>query len=1223
MALGIFSVSLLSAQTGAGSIQGTVSDPTGAVIPNADITLNNIDTNNILKTKSNSAGFFLFPTVQPSHYRISAEAAGMEKWEGQLQLLSGQQAVLSPVLAVGGAVNTKITVAGDITPVLTTTSAELSSVVERARIEQLPLNGRDFQNLLTVTTPGLESGEKGNGTPQAYGLRDQTVDFVLDGVSIKDANTGAVTVRPGLDTIQEYRLEMSVPPARYNSAVTAVLTTRSGTNEWHGSAFETARNNGFGFARQRQDFSAKPPQYIRNEFGASLGGPVRIPRLYNGKDRTFFFVAWEGLRLRSATTMSTSLPTQAEQQGIFTGLTNSSGQAETLYNPYTTGPAPNYVRLPYPNNVIPKSQESPFAAFYYSQMPQPNQPNINPAISANYFGPDPTLQNESTFTVRVDHRFSDKDQVYWRYSLGNHFLANRRTSSTTAPISLNDYWNYQEEAEKPQSLSFSWNHIFGASFFVETVVTAAHLNWQFDQGGLIPTTNVAASLGVPNPFGLAGAPTLASMGFSITGTGTIPRADNNNPITVEQNYTRVFGKHQLEFGWRFQRLILDVIPDGPGEASISFGSLATSLYDPATGSAYGAVTRSGDNLANFFLGVATSYTQTQPAPQVYLRSNNASGYFQDNWKIRRDLTLNLGLRYDFLQPLQDLHGTTAVFDFKNDAIVREATVSQLIANGATTQAFVNQYQAIGVKFETPQQAGWNNLQNVGQLNFSPRVGFAYSPKIFKHTYVIRGGYGDYRYNLAARQNNSAALRSVPPLQGNVSYNISSAAQSPDGIVNYGLRSVPTVIAGTPSAVNVINPSAATAIARGVALNVLGHDFPTTVAREWNLTFETEVIKNTLLRVAYIGTAGRNLDGSILYNGQPNNLTYYTTTGLALPTGTFASVALRDYDKTTYGNIQVAANNGYTNFNGAQVEVQRHFNGGLAFQWFYVMSNAMWTGSGGTIESSSTVLPDPVTFLPGSVPTDQAAYQRFYQYSRDPYIPKHRVTWNALYELPIGRGKRFLSSAGPLLDKIVGGWQVAAYSQMNSNYITLPSNNWGKFSNVTVYGKKYPVQDCRSGTCIKGYLWYNGYIPANQINTKNASGVCTGVCGVPTDYVPSEQPIYPIPANPNPSDPNFALYGTNQVTIPLKNGSTVKISYDNGLNPYRNQVIPGPWSFTVNSSAFKVVSIGERVKLRFNLDAFNLFNQPGTPLPDANTGIISLQNSSNAARQLQMSLRLNF
>ncbi|MCL5742945.1 MAG: carboxypeptidase-like regulatory domain-containing protein, partial [Acidobacteria bacterium] len=186
-------------------------DATGAVIPDAKIAAVQVETGNRFETVSNPTGFFIFPSVQPGRYRLAAESAGLENWEGELLLESGQEAAIDPVLKVGGT-TTQITVAGDVTPLVTTTSATISNVVERARIEELPLNGRFFQGLLALTTPGLEGSA---GTPQPYGLREQVVQFVQDGASMTNANIGQITLRPpGLDTIQEYRVDMSVPSAR-------------------------------------------------------------------------------------------------------------------------------------------------------------------------------------------------------------------------------------------------------------------------------------------------------------------------------------------------------------------------------------------------------------------------------------------------------------------------------------------------------------------------------------------------------------------------------------------------------------------------------------------------------------------------------------------------------------------------------------------------------------------------------------------------------------------------------------------------------------------------------------------------------------------------------------------------------------------------------------------------------------------------------------------------
>jgi hypothetical protein len=223
-------------------------------------------------------------------------------------------------------------------------------------------------------------------------------------------------------------------------------------------------------------------------------------------------------------------------------------------------------------------------------------------------------------------------------------------------------------------------------------------------------------------------------------------------------------------------------------------------------------------------------------------------------------------------------------------------------------------------------------------------------------------------------------------------------------------------------------------------------------------------------------------------------------------------------------------------------------------------------------------------------------------------------------LPFGRGKKLFGNVDSKLDRLVGGWQVAAYGTIQSRWWVLPTGNWGTSGNIEIYGTKYPIQDCRSGTCIPGYLYYNGYIPANRIN------VAGGVLGVPPNYKPSSQPINPTPADGgSPTDPNRSNYETNNVFVPLKNGTNQLVAFDNGLHPWRNRVAPGPWLSSSNASLYKSVKMNESVELRVGVDAFNVFNQPGLTLPDTTSGILSLRTSAmgQSARTLQYTARLTW
>jgi len=286
-----------------------------------------------------------------------------------------------------------------------------------------------------------------------------------------------------------------------------------------------------------------------------------------------------------------------------------------------------------------------------------------------------------------------------------------------------------------------------------------------------------------------------------------------------------------------------------------------------------------------------------------------------------------------------------------------------------------------------------------------------------------------------------------------------------------------------------------------------------------------------------------------------------------------------------------------------------------------MSNANRAGGNGW---SDDFVPETNMFLNGAVPADQQARNRLLNYRRDSTFPKHRAHWNWIVDLPFGRGKKLAGNSRGLVNGLVGGWQLAGFGTVRTNYWDLPTNNWGSIGQVEIYGKQFPVQDCRSGRCIEGFLWYNGYIPAHRINSVDAQGRPNGVMGVPSNYQPAHQPVIPTPANGGSrTDPNFSFYETNTVNVPLRNGSLQRVNLDTNLHPWRNQLAVGPREWGLDASLFKTIPIREQMALRFNADFFNVLNMPGLNQPDPVSGIISLQNSAVGARQLQLTLRLTW
>jgi hypothetical protein len=1208
-------------QSGQGSIQGTVKDASGAVVPAATVRLVHSATNREYTTKSNEVGFYLFPGLQIGEYTLAVESTGMSAWNGHLTLLAGQTASIDPALAPAST-GTTVTVAGDVTDVVTSTSPTVAKVLERARVEQLPLNSRQVMSLIYMTTPGTESG----AVPRLYGLK-YAGEYVQDGAVLQNREWGgSVTRMPGLDTISELRAEVSNSSARMSRPGTYSLTTRSGTNMIHGSLFETARNSAIGVTRQRQDTFSTPPHLARNEFGASLGAPIYIPKVYNGKNRTFFFFAYEGFQLRQQSTRSIAVPTAAMRQGNFGGLVDGSGFTYPVYDPWSTQSASgNWSRTPFPNGQIPTGKLSPLAQHLYSITPLPTRSD-NPLVTSNWYGTGFNRTKQHTETTRVDHKFTDRDQAYFRYTHSVSTAATTSNPYNSSPTTLDGKANAYMTQGQNDTGAANWSHTFSPTFFSETLVSVSH-----DYQGQLPYTgseDLVTELGLSNPFKGIGFPRIQ---YSLTASGGMsydssinPNFDYSRIYVVDQNFTKIFGRHELQFGGRFRYESTDTMEDQQEtQGGVNFNTSATGLFDPTSGSSYAATTHTGFIGANTYLGLGSYWARFNPS-YIRLRNHELAGYFQDNFKVNSKLTLNLGVRYEYNSPVNEKNRAMIGFDQQNDAIVLGRPLNELAALGTVLPSIASAYQQLGAKYETAQQAGLpSNLVHPNRFDFGPRLGFAYRMGGSNHPAVLRGGYSIFAYTESMRLFQGLTAASVPSI-GTIQNNPNLAEQSPDGLPNYMLRSAPTLIAGQNTASS-LDVNKVTGITRGSgSVFYLDPNQPTARAHEWNLMLEREVFANTVAKAGWIGTHGARMAQWAAYNDASPDYVWFATTGLPIPTGEYASVARRPYDKTVYGAIDRYQKSGWSNDNSIQLEFEHRYSKGYAFQAFYVMSNAMRVAGDGWRDD---FLEPASYFMPGSVPTDENARNRLMFYRRDNTIPKHRFNWNFLVDLPAGRGKPIAGHSSRLVNTIIGGWQLAGSGQLYSRYFALPTSYWTGFSPVKTYGKSHPVQDCRSGTCYNSYLYWNGYIPANRVNSTGTNGKPNGVMGMPSDYKAFASPLIPMPADggTNPNDPYYGkgVYDTNTVWVPLKDGTSQKTTFNNGLNPMQNQYVLGPMLWNMSASLFKTIPITERVMLRMNADLLdNLFNMPGTNLP-ASDGIISTKTSANAARTLQLTLRLTW
>lgn len=1199
-------------QSGAGSIQGTVTDPSGAAVANAKIVVREATTGKEFSTKTNGVGFYSAPSLFAGDYTLTVTTEGLSEYLAKITLRVGQTATLDPKLAIAS-VSQQVVVVGDVTPLATYDNPTVSTTLENSRINQLPINGRNIATLVGEVTPGIEGG-------RANGNRESAFEYVQDGTPLANRDFGGATRLPDPDSIQEVRVETTNSNAKFNRPATAIITTKSGTNQLHGTAFETARNNAFGIARNRQDTFVKPPQYIRNEFGASGGGPIVIPRLYDGHDRSFFFVSYERYSLRQGVSVPLYVPTMAMRNGDFSGLTDSTtGTPFTIYDPATSlNAAGKYGRTAFPGNKINPSRISPLAKSLFAIEPAPTSAD-NPMISSNYTTVAPSSQTAPTWTARLDQHFRGNDTAYLRFTdnrLTNLSIFGSQYGGGTpyyGPVLLGGAANLQSNPITDDSFALSYTHIFSPTFYIESTLSNA---WEkdFSGGAGDQNQNYSAQFGLPNPFGGTSFPGIS--GASAVGVGNQQgsiltgfiygtyRTNSQITTTLDENLTKIIGRHQLQLGGRYRHDRIGILPDQAPANQTNFSGNGTALVNPNTivSNSFTAQPFTGLAIADLYLGSAVSYATTLNHKYFHFRDQEIASYLQDDFHVNDRLVLNLGLRWEIHPALHEGNHYNTSFDLANHAIVLGKDLPYYIGIGATTPGIVATQQAIGVKFETASQAGLPDgiLQN-NFYTFSPRLGFAW--RIFgdRHSTVLRGGFGNYIYPPPAR-NFYADLRRNAPFFQSYTQDYTSASDSPDGIANYLIRRPQAAVAGLNSA-NVINTSL---IYPGIYASGFAKRYPVTYVQQINLTVEQQLKPGAVLRISFIHDHGRNLEQYQEFNTAPSNYVYFMNTGKALGTGPTASIAQNPYDNTTYGTVEVQGKTGYSNDDSAQINYQRLYAHGVAFQVYYTFSQAFRAGGNGTRDSFVYPVED---FLKGSVPfTNFAEENHFLNYVRDTGIPQHRIRFNGIVDLPVGRGKMLLGHANRLVDEILGGWQIAGDATASSQYFGLNTSNWGPASHPRVYKHSLPIQDCRSGVCYKAYQYFNGYIASNLINNG-----AKGVTGLPSSFTPDLTPL------------NLAA-GTNNVNVTLANGTTVSnVAYNPGpgLHPFSKTYLLGPFNWISDLSLFKVFQLEGQANLRFNADFFNVFNQQGNNSPDPTTGIQSLRSSFNTARQLQLTARISF
>jgi len=987
-------------QGSSGTIRGVVTDSSGAVIAGASVDATNTSTNQVRQTRTTSDGFYAVPLLPPGTYQISVTSKGFKRAEDANVLLQvGDQLTLNFNLQVGDT-GTQVSVTAEA-PLVNSTNASLGQVIENRRIVELPLNGREPFSLAALAPgviPNPPAGfvHQGGQVPSINGASNFTSEVTVDGMpNTTPRNSSAnnfLIYTPTVDAVSEFKVETNTLSAEYgrtNGGVISVVM-KSGTNTLHGSAYEFLRNSAMDandFFNNRQGIPLGALR--RNQFGFTLGGPVVLPKIYKGHDKTFFFVDYEGFRETQLAPASFTVPTLLERQGDFSRTVSATGALIRIYDPasvHTVNGA--LVRDPFPGNVIPTARISAVSRALSQYYPAPNnrQLTANLALSAG------RRNANDTGDARLDHNFSDKNRLFGRYSIQYPYVGEP------------NFWGNVGNASNPpltqrrHSFTLQDTHIFSPTLILNlnaglVRMYGARTAWS---DGLDVTT-----LGF-SPILRDGQQVRAIPPVTITGMSGIANGNQNYSTqlnqTVAGSLTKIAGTHTMKFGIDFRTYFINQLQNPQASGNLNFSALYTQ-QNP-----FQASSTSGFGYAAFLLGVPTGSIAIQPA--IAAKSSYTAAYFQDDWKVTRRLTLNLGARYDVSVPRTERYNRVSMFDLNATSPISGQARGLGNLRGALSYASPdNRY------YTDP------DLNNI-----APRFGFAYQVK--EHT-TVRGGYGIF-YGLSPTDAAGPSAGYVDGFTGST-----QIVTSLDGVT-------PIVDIANPFP-NGINPAAnvsrlgpATNIGQSISSVNLSQITP--YFQNWNFSVQQSIGSSLLIEAAYAANKGSHMtmgsaidlnaltaaqfalgaSNSVLVNNPFFGVITDRTSSLSAAQ-VAAGQLIRPYPQYTTVNA-INSSIGNSIYHSLQLRVEKRFSKG-----FTVLGSFT---AGKIIDDTSEAGAGQTTGIQN--PTNLRAER-----SIDPQDISRRLVISGVWEIPFGRGKYFGSNMPRWSDLLVGGWQINGIGSFQS------------------------------------------------------------------------------------------------------------------------------------------------------------------------------------------------
>ena len=979
------------AQMDQGSIVGTVIDPTGAIVPGATVKLTNEQNGFALERVADGSGSYVFTPIKIGTYTLTASATGFRTFEQKaVNVTAGARIEVPLTLSIASSDQTIEVSAAP--PPLQTQEASTGATVSAESIVQTPLLNRN-PIFVAQLTPGVVPAEQGSrgankGDFSANGQRSQQNNYILDGVDnnavlVDIPNGASYVIKPVPDALAEFKVQTSNYNAELGRAAGAVvnMSIKSGTNQVHGSLWEYWRND---ILNARDYFQTTVPKYRQNQFGGTLGGPIL-------KNKLFVFGDVEANRIIFGQTSVNSVPTALMRTGDFSELLSPSltgNNVRTLYQPGTAGTALQQCNGR--QNVFCQNQISTVAQNVLKALPAPNY-GVAGQTYNNYLFQSSASDNTVQYDGRVDWNVSDRDQVFSRYSVFNE------AQTFPQPFGILDGGGFGSDgsiSNKGRNFTASETHFFSPTLSNELRFGYNWINAKYQQA--YANTDVSSQLGlggIPFSAGNGGTPNFSISGLTSFGSPEyVPTDEYENVAQLLDNVSKVIGRHTLKVGVNFQRIRVQTLQPTASRGGFNFTGKYTQIPGESSTTGFGAA----DMITDQMESASISNSSTVRNQRWY-----RSAYFQDDWQAMPKLTVNLGLRWEYFQPVEELNSRQANFlvDYTNNS------AQFLLPDGAKQYTLpTSLLTALAANNVPVVYTSNNSLSNAQKVNFSPRFGFSYEvgPKT-----VVRGGFGIFFGGIEA-------VGFYPNLGANAPFLFTS-----------NLPSGSCTTAGCPTDGVTLENGFNQAIAVGLSNYVSTPDFrmypkniQTPYTEAMNVSVQQQITPSTTATISYVGDLGRHLTS----NPKANQITTLLTPGAnvqaARPFNQFGSSSLESYSAVS-------------NYNGVQATMEHRAGHGLYMLATYTFAKNL----------DDAFLPLGASGQSGSGYRNWRQLGYGYDYGPSFADTRHRAVVNLQYDLPFGMGRQYMNKSH-VADAFIGGWSLTTLFRVQSGQpqVVQPNND---------------------------------------------------------------------------------------------------------------------------------------------------------------------------------------